>query len=268
VIRLVVVGVAGATLAPEVTVDRAFDAALAAADVPSRDARSACCRELFDELAGCPVLDVFRRLFAAEHRAEAAARAFERAFLVALPGRIEGVRPDAVAGLRALRDDGLRTALTTGWERPLQDALLQSLGWFGEADLEVVPGRGRPRGAPYPDLVLRAVLELRVDNVRHVAVAADSASALLSGWSAGSWIVAGVGARRHQPALSVAPHTHLLGDLTELPAIVTSHPDRYPARRPGPHPAPGIRRQGAGSSGISATAPSSRLTVPVSANTT
>jgi phosphoglycolate phosphatase len=256
VIRLVMVGVAGTTLAPEATVDRAFDAALAAADMPSRDARTASCRELFDELAGCPVLDVFRRLFAAEDRADAATRAFERSFLTALPGRIEGVRPDAVAALRALRDDGLRTVVTTGWERPLQDALLQSLGWSGEADLEVV---------------LRAVLELRVDNVRHVAVAADSASALLSGWSAGSWIVAGVGARPHQPALSVAPHTHLIGDLSELPALVGSHPDRHPVRRPDPRPAAGVRRalaQDAGSSGISATAPSSRLTVPVSANTT
>ena len=187
------------------------------------------------------------------------ARAFERTFLAALPGRIEGGRGDVVAGLRALRDEGLRTALTTGWERPLHDALVQALGWIDEADVDVVPAGGRERGAPYPDLVLRAVLELRGDNVRHVAVAADSASALLSGWSAGAWIVAGVGARPHHPALSVAPHTHLLADLTELPALVGARPAPRPARR---------RAQGAGSSGMSATAPSSRLTVPVSANTT
>jgi phosphonatase-like hydrolase len=258
VIRLAVVGLAGATVAPEATVDRAFDAALVAVGLPVHDARSACCRELFDELAGRPVLDVFRRLFAAEDRADEAARAFEQSFLSALPDRLHGVRPDVPAGLRALRDEGLRTALTTGWERPLQDALLQALGWVDEADLDVVPSGWRHRGAPYPDLVLRAVLELRVDNVRHVAVAADSASALLSGWSAGAWIVAGVGTRAHQPALSVAPHTHLLGDLTELPATV--------AARPAPRP---VRRSGqSGSEGMSATAPSSRLTVPVSANTT
>jgi phosphonatase-like hydrolase len=266
VIRLTVVGVAGATVAPEATVDRAFDAALAAVGLPSPDARSACLRELFDELAGWSVLDVFRRLFAAEDRADAAARAFEQSFLAALPGRIEGVRPDVVPGLRALRDLGVRTALTTGWERPLQDALVQALGWSDEADLDVVPLGWRQRGAPYPDLVLRAVLELRIDNVRHVAVAADSASALLSGWSAGAWIVAGVAARAHQPALSVAPHTHLLGDLSELPRVVASRPDGLPVRRPGS--GPGAGGQKSGSSGMSATALSSRLTVPVSANTT
>jgi phosphonatase-like hydrolase len=259
VIRLAVVGVAGAALAPEATVDRAFDAALAAVDLPVHDARSACCRELFDELSGRPVLDVFRRLFAAEDRADAAARAFEQSFLTALPDRLHGVRLDVLAGLRSLRDEGLRTALTTGWERSLQDALLQALGWVDEADLDVVPSGWRQRGAPYPDLVLRAVLELRVDNVRHVAVAADSASALLSGWSAGAWIVAGVAARAHQPALSVAPHTHLLGDLTELPAVVAARPAPRPRRRVD---------QASGSDGMSATAPSSRLTVPVSANTT
>ena len=203
--------------------------------------------------------DVFRRLFAVEAPADAAARAFAQTFLAELPDRVEGPRPDVVAALRDLRDDGLRTALTTGWERPLHDALVRALGWGGEADLEVVPSGGHQRGAPYPDLVLQAVLELRVDNVRHVAVAADSASALLSGWSAGSWIVAGVGARHLHPSLSVAPHTHLLADLRELPEVVASRPGVRPGRR---------RQNDGGSSGMSATAPSSRLTVPVSANTT
>jgi phosphoglycolate phosphatase-like HAD superfamily hydrolase len=264
VIRLVVVGVAGTRLAPEATVDRAFDAALAAVGLPPHDVRAGCCRELFDELAGRPVLDTFRRLFGTEDRAHEAAQAFEQVFLAELPGRIEARRPDVVAALRALRADGVRTALTTGLERTLQDGLLQALGWFEEADVEATPFSGRWRGAPYPDLVLHALLQLRVDNVRHVAVAADTASALLSGWSAGAWIVAGVGNRHHQPDLSVAPHTHLLADFGELAAVVASRPPRPLAAER----LPAGTGQGSGSSGISATAPSSRLTVPVSANTT
>ena len=99
--------------------------------------------------------------------------------------------------------------------------------------------------------MLHALLQVRVDNVRHVAVAADTASALLSGWSAGAWIVAGVGGPVRQPELSVAPHTHLRRDFASLATLVAP---RSPYT--------------VGSSGMSATELSSRLTVPVSANTT
>jgi phosphonatase-like hydrolase len=255
VIRLVVLGVAGTSLAPASTVERAFDAALATAGLPPDDPRSDCYREVFDEMAGRPVLDVLRLLLGTEDRARESYDSFEKTFLAELPGRLTGARSDVPAVLGALRGDGIRTALTTGLERSLQDALLACLGWHDVADVAPVPDSWRSRGAPYPDLVLQAVLELRVDNVRHVAVAADSASTLLSGWAAGAWIVAGVAARHHQPALSVAPHTHLVTALDELPAVVSRPTPRERTGRPQ-------------SSGRSATGLSSTSTVPVAANTT
>jgi phosphoglycolate phosphatase-like HAD superfamily hydrolase len=69
--------------------------------------------------------------------------------------------------------------------------------------------------------VLTALLRLEADAVQEVAVAGDTASDLVAGTAAGAAIVAGVLTGAHDRAqLAAAPHTHILGSIAELPALV------------------------------------------------
>src|SRR5262249_49696070 len=100
-----------------------------------------------------------------------------------------------------------------------RDQLLESLGWSTRVALALSPSE-ELRGRPAPDLVLAAVLRLGIDDVRHVAVAGDTANDLLAGHRAGASIVAGVLAGAHdRQTLAAAPHTHIvetIGDVAEL----------------------------------------------------
>ncbi len=166
-------------------------------------------------------LDVFRELLGGDHgRAERANADFEEAYgaVVAAGGVRAMDGADELFG--SLRAAGVRICLTTGFSPATRDVILHALGWDGVADLVVSPvdaGRGRP----YPDMILSAVLRLGVDDVRHVAVAGDTASDLVAGTRAGASIVAGVLTGAHdRPILEAAPHTHLLDSVVDLGPLV------------------------------------------------
>ncbi|MGZ6969654.1 MAG: HAD hydrolase-like protein, partial [Acidimicrobiia bacterium] len=60
-----------------------------------------------------------------------------------------------------------------------------------------------------------------VDAVQEVAVAGDTISDLEAGMAAGASVVAGVLTGAHDRAqLESAPHTHVLGSVAELPAVL------------------------------------------------
>ena len=77
------------------------------------------------------------------------------------------------------------------------------------------------RGRPWPDMILHAVLQLRIDDVAEVAVVGDTASDLVAGTRAGASFVVGVLTGAHSRAeLKEAPHTHIIESVVELPALL------------------------------------------------
>ena len=128
--------------------------------------------------------------------------------------------PGAEAALSALRHAGMRICLTTGFSPATRDRIIASLGWEGAVDLALSPvdaGRGRP----WPDMILTAVLRLRVDDVAEVAVVGDTTSDLLAGSRSGASYVIGVLTGAHTRAeLARAPHTHLVDSVADLPALL------------------------------------------------
>src|SRR5690606_27449434 len=107
--------------------------------------------------------------------------------------------PGAGDAIRALKETGLRVALTTGFAPVTRDALLDALGWHDLVDLALSPidaGRGRPA----PDLVLTALLRTGATSVDAVAVVGDTASDVLSGRRAGAGFVGGVLSGAHDRA--------------------------------------------------------------------
>ena len=133
--------------------------------------------------------------------------------------------PSAEAAFATLRDGGVRICLTTGFAPATRDRTIATLGWEGSIDLALSPADAG-RGRPWPDMILSAVLRLRIDDVAEVAVVGDTASDLLAGTRSGASLVVGVltGAHtRHE--LGTAPHTHILDSVADLPDLVLG-PDR------------------------------------------
>ncbi len=114
----------------------------------------------------------------------------------------------------------MKVALTTGFARGTQDAIIDAIGWHGLVDLTLSPAEAG-RGRPYPDLVLVAALRLGVDDVRQIAVVGDTPLDMIAGCRAGAGLVAGVltGAG-DRPALVAAGATHVIGSVGELPRLL------------------------------------------------
>ncbi|MBF6329416.1 phosphonatase-like hydrolase [Nocardia transvalensis] len=213
-IELAVLDMAGTTVADGGLVLRAFDAAATAAgleaDGPDREAA----RKYVVDTMGQSKITVFRALFGDEDRAHLANRAFEAAYdefaseAVPIPGAAEAIS--------ALRAAGIKVALTTGFSRGTQDKLLAALGWSDLADLTLAPSEAG-RGRPYPDLVLTALMRLRINAVDRVAVLGDTASDIASGLAAGSRIVAGTLTGAHdEDRLRAAGATHIVPSVVQF----------------------------------------------------
>jgi phosphonatase-like hydrolase len=209
-ITLAVLDMAGTTVADDGLVEASFDGAFHAVDREPSAADLAYLRETM----GQSKISVFRSLLGEESLAQQANRAFEEAYAA----RLDEVTPiPGAADLIAdLRDRGVRVALTTGFARATQDALLDALGWRGLADLTLCPADAG-RGRPYPDLVLTALLQLGADAVADVAVAGDTASDMRTGVAAGASVVAGVLTGAHDEArLRAGGATHVLASVADL----------------------------------------------------
>jgi phosphonatase-like hydrolase len=223
--ELVVLDMAGTTVADDGLVVRAFTAAIGAAGVSETDSRyPAMLRYVLDTM-GQSKITVFRALLDGETQAQQANSEFERAYGdVVKAGECTPI-PGAEDVIRGLRAAGIKVALTTGFAPATQQAILDALGWDGLADLALAPGPG-VRGRPFPDLVLTAALRLEVTDVRRIAVAGDTTSDVHTGLRAGASVVAGVltgsGSRDD---FSAAGATHILESVRDLPALVEA-PDR------------------------------------------
>ncbi len=217
-IRMVALDMAGTTVADAGAVEEAFQQALDAMGLTASDLREEP-RQYIRRTMGQSKIAVFTELLEGDrHRAEQANAAFERAFDQAVDrGEVEPV-PGAEDVFTLLRDAGMRLCLTTGFSPATRDRIVSSLGWEGVVDLALSPvdaGRGRP----WPDMILTAVLRLRIDDVAEVAVVGDTSSDLIAGTRSGASMVVGVLSGAHSRAeLGAAPHTHLIGSVAELPA--------------------------------------------------
>ena len=146
-------------------------------------------QEYVIETMGQSKIEVFTALF--DHRAPQANDAFEGHFVDA--ARELGVTevPGARATIGALRELGLKVALTTGFSPATREVLISALGWSDLFDLRVSPadaGRGRPS----PDMLLWCALKLRATSVGSMVAVGDTASDMVAGERAGAGLCVGV----------------------------------------------------------------------------
>jgi phosphoglycolate phosphatase len=219
-IRLAVLDMAGTTVRDDGLVTNAFLAALAHIGIASDDPAVPGHLDYVQQTMGQSKIVVFRGILGDEVRAQAATAAFEQAVADAIRGG--GIEPIAGAesAFEAMRSAGIAICLTTGFSAATQALIVETLAWGDLVDLTLAPGPG-VRGRPFPDLALRALMLLEIDDVRSLAVAGDTANDLLAGWRSGAGIVAGVLTGAHgRSELEAAPHTHVLDSIADLPGAI------------------------------------------------
>lgn len=215
-IQLAVIDMAGTTVADDGLVVTAFEAAATAAGLPDAGPEREQARQYVIETMGQSKITVFRALFGDEDRAQQANRAFEKAYDGLIDAGNAHPIPGAAEAITALRDGGVRVALTTGFSPETQDRLLTALGWQSLADLALAPGEG-VRGRPYPDLILTALMRLGIDGVGNVAALGDTGNDVDSALRAGAAIAAGTLTGAHgEQQLRAAGATHVVPTVTEF----------------------------------------------------
>ena len=159
---MVALDMAGTTVADDGAVEEAFQRAL--------DAVGMVAANLMDDpetyirrTMGQSKITVFTELLGGDHHlAEQANAAFEAAFDQAVDRGEVTALPGAQTAFASLRDAGMRLCLTTGFSPATRDRIVSALGWEGLVDLTLSPADAG-RGRPWPDMILTAVLKLRID---------------------------------------------------------------------------------------------------------
>ncbi|MFD0039995.1 HAD family hydrolase [Streptomyces anulatus] len=221
-IRLVVLDMAGTTVADGGLVERAFGTAAQELGVEPGTADHDEKLSYVRATMGESKITVFRHLFSDEGRAQRANTAFETAYGELVDGGLIAPIPGTRETIEELAATGRTVVLTTGFSRLTQDAVLDSLGWRDLVPLTLCPADAGGRGRPYPDMVLEAFLRTKsADSVRQIAVVGDTSYDVLSGVRAGAGLVAGVRTGAHgDDAFREAGASHVLDSVAELPTLL------------------------------------------------
>jgi beta-phosphoglucomutase-like phosphatase (HAD superfamily) len=202
-------------------VERAFAEAIATQGIVAGTQDYARSMVRFDRSLGRAPAEILRDLFDGdEPRAQAAALAFERSFRAAAQRFGVDVPADVGDAIGKTAGSGARICLLTMLPRRSCDELLSLLH---AADL-VLCGDDAPRGFPWPDSVLTAMLRLGTADVREVAVVSATPDGVLSGYRAGARMVVGLanGGRTRAEALLEAGATHVVDSITALPDLIAA----------------------------------------------
>lgn len=219
-VRLVVFDMAGTTVRDDDAVNRCLRAALAGAGVMvTADAVNA--------VMGLPKPEAIRRLLESDDAASAASVTSVHADFAERMRRFYASAPSvsAVDGARevfdALRAAAVKVALDTGFDRVIADTVLARLGWsIGDAIDASITSDQVARGRPHPDMILALMQQTGVADPHAVAKVGDTPADLRSGAAAGcGWNVGVTSGTHARAALEPYPHTHLVDDIRELPAL-------------------------------------------------
>jgi phosphoglycolate phosphatase len=232
-VSLVCCGLIGTMVDDGGMVDRSYAEAIATQGVVTGTAAYARCMAQVHQMRGQYAVEVLRGMFPdSQARAQAAHLVLERSFCDTI-GRT-GVTsvPGAEAVMDKLSGVGVRICLLTSFSRRVLTAVLDTLGWWDRIDL-ALSSQDVPRGTPWPDLVLSAMLRLGVADVRETAVAHDAESGILCGRRAGAGIVTGVLTGAHSAdRLRRAGATHLIPTVAHLPELLNTAGDPAPGQAP------------------------------------
>jgi phosphoglycolate phosphatase len=212
---------AGTTIRDDGLVEQAFTVVFAGQGVAPGTQEYERMLTVVRKTMGQSRVEVFRLLLDGdERRVQSANDEFEEAYgLLVDEGAVLPI-PGAIEAIKVLRHAGLKVALTTGFARATQEAIVTALGWWGEVDLVLSPAEAG-RGRPHPDLVLVAGERLGAAGPARVVVVGDTPLDLIAGKRAGAGLLVGVltGAGDRE-ALRSSGADHVIGSIGGLPHLL------------------------------------------------
>jgi len=189
---LVCCGLIGTVVADTGLVEQAFTEAIATQGVVPGTSAYARSMAIVHRTRGQATGAVMSAVFPENQvRAQAAHLAFDRSLGSAVDRMGVSPVPGAREVLAQLAATGLRVCLLTGLSARLLSLVLADIGGPDLADL-VLSGDDAPRGWPFPDLLLAAMLRLGVADVREAVMVDCTGDGVLAGRRAGASLAVGV----------------------------------------------------------------------------
>lgn len=117
---------------------------------------------------------------------------------------------------------GIAVAVDSGFFRNVMNVLLDRLGWERAGLIQAsIASDEVPRGRPHPDMIRHLMRHFDIADPAMVAKIGDTPADLQEGTNAGCGLVVGVTEGSHSRAqLLPFPHTHLIGTVREVPALL------------------------------------------------
>jgi phosphoglycolate phosphatase len=144
-------------------------------------------------------------------------RSLQNLLIEAFGTRGVEVIPGVETAFQQLREQGIRVALTTGFDLQVTSVVISQLGWEEQLDA-VVTSDDVLRGRPAPDLIHAAMERTRVANKDAVVAVGDTVNDLRAAEAAGVGASIGVLTGAHDRAkLCTVPHTVILESAAEVP---------------------------------------------------
>ena len=128
--------------------------------------------------------------------------------------------PDVEETFAALKEDGIKIALNTGFSRDIADVIIGRLGWESKIDYLIASDEVE-HGRPYPDMIRKIMAELDIDSPEKVVKVGDTEVDINEGINAGCKYVIGIttGAFTREELLPYKP-THIIDNISEVLNIV------------------------------------------------
>ena len=245
-ITLACFGLVGTLVTDDGAIELAFAEAIATQGVVSGTSAFAKSMAVVHRTRGQPPPEVLRAVFPDNlPRAQAAQLAFDRSLAGTVDRRTASAIPGAREVLSGLAEAGCRICVMTIMPRRELTALLQASGLRDVVNVALCAD-DVPRGCPFPDLALAAMLRTGVGEVGETAMVHGTAAGVECGRRAGASVVVGVLTGPH-PAVRLhkAGATHVIRTIAQLPGVFAGAgaPATVP-RQAGPEPAPASQPAG------------------------
>jgi phosphonatase-like hydrolase len=129
-----------------------------------------------------------------------------------------------------LRQNNIKVALNTGFNREIAQVLIDRLGWErrGLIDSSITSDEVE-RGRPYPFMIATLMDRFNIIDPGEVIKVGDAPSDLLEGYHSGCGLVIGVlGGSSTREQLEIHPHDHLIESVARLPELIGSRAGSQP----------------------------------------
>lgn len=211
---LAIFDLAGTTMQDDGVVLSVFQETLASEDIQPSS-------EEIIRVRGANKREAFHRLTRDDAQAE---RLYTR-FVDGIRGRYTARPPGEVPGttfvFQWLRQQNVKIALNTGFEREIVSLLISALGWGTDMINTIVCGDEVNAGRPAPAMINEAMRRTGVSDPAWVIVVGDTVLDLQAGAaSRAGWVVGVTSGAHNRVRLMQAAHTHLLSRVADIPEIL------------------------------------------------